>query len=97
MNRIKKSIIRQLLVFLIYLLIISLVILNNKGGGDIFFMISMKIAVSIHLLLISLNLVLNLDKENKKINKYDLLTIIFISVFTFLFLNEYLWIISKFK
>ena len=97
MNKIKKSIIRQLLVFLIYLLIISLVILNNKGGGDIFFMISMKIAVSIHLLLISLNLVLNLDKENKKINKYDLLTIIFISVFTFLFLNEYLWIISKFK
>ena len=97
MNRIKKSIIRQLLVFLIYLLIISLVILNNKGGGDIFFMISMKIVVLIHLLLISLNLVLNLDKENKKINKYDLLTIIFISVFTFLFLNEYLWIISKFK
>lgn len=97
MNRIKKSIIRQLLFFLIYLLIISLVVLNNKGGGDIFFMIIMKIAVSIHILLISYKLVLDLDKENKKFNKYDLLTIIIISVFTFLFINEYLSLISKFK
>lgn len=97
MNKVTKSIIRQFLFFLSYLFIISLSVLNNKGGGDIFFMILIKIAVLIHILVISFKLVFNIDKVNKKINKYDLLTIIIISVFTFLFSNEYLWLISKFK
>ena len=49
----KSPIIRQVLIFLLYLIPISLVLFGNGSGGELFFMFLMIIALSTHLLLIS--------------------------------------------
>ncbi len=46
-----KSIIRQVLIFLSYLLLCSLVLFNHKGGADLLFMLLMTVSITVHILL----------------------------------------------
>ena len=95
--KMKSTIVRQILIFSLYLIPISLVLIGNRGGADIFFMLLMIIALSIHLLLVSIIVVINLGKQTKNINKFDIIIVIIISLIFFLFSSEYLWLISIVK
>ena len=95
--KMKSTIVRQILIFSLYLIPISLVLIGNRGGTDIFFMLLMIIALSIHLLLVSIIVVINLGKQTKNINKFDIIIVIIISLIFFLFSSEYLWLISIVK
>jgi len=80
----KKSIIRQTLIFFCYLIISSSVLFTHKGGEDIFFLLLMLCFGVIHIFFSMYKYILS------KENKYDFISCITLIIIFILLNNSYL-------
>ena len=101
MTIMKIGILRQSIIFFVYLFALSLILFSHKGGEDIAFMFLMIISVCVHVLIILINIVLNVDKETKSITMYDFFTVLTLVTLFILFSSKYLsfiwWLTNLFK
>jgi hypothetical protein len=93
-NVIFKSILRQIVIFFIYLIINSLLLFNHSGGADILFSFTIFLSIFIHLIFLISKL---LNQSSDPINRwgiFDLFTLMFIIVvfyYSFSIYMDFMW------
>lgn len=93
MTKMKRSVVRQSLIFVLYLFTLSFLLQSHKGGEDIFFMFLMIIALCLHILVVSIIIIirnLNQDKKINSLNKFDFFTVLTLSTLFLIFSSKYL-------
>jgi hypothetical protein len=90
LQNLTKAILKQLFIFLLYLILCSLLLLNHQGGADILFTGLMFIAILIHFI----TTVIKVTKERKE--KYpnwtlkDLYALVLIAIIFIVLFQKYM-------
>ena len=96
MKSLQIGIKRQILTFLVYLTICSLMLFNRRGGGDILFTFMITSSIIIHGIVIVAKLIKKYSgKVNNQYSYFDLLVFLILTVGFYSLIDQYLEIMWK--
>ncbi len=87
---IQKAILKQTAIFFTYLILSSLMLFNRSGGADIFFAVTIGIALVLHIVILFTLIIKTIIKKEGKPPYVELFTILLLANIFIVFSRQYL-------